>query len=321
MDNSLRWRFGPTRPSWVRPIEQSHGASFNTSVEDTSSERCQKNRQQSQADLVFQVVNCLIRRVEVPEALLKWSRLAREHETNEEKISESELSEIVAKYCNLQAAIESFQTRINPVDALGQALKIESELVEWALKWKAQDNFATITVDELSTDVLNDQWHLYSNIFVATTWNTYRSIRILIHQIIVNQLAHVTESPPMKSISQDASMHEFQLHASKRIVVGLSHEICASVPFFMGRSLLEDDIDYRYQPRNASRARLIVWPLYVAGQTEFVSDIMRLYAADQLERIANGVGIRKVKAFSQVLRAKQQVSVRMWRDFGMNMDC
>ena len=89
----------------------------------------------------------------------------------------------------------------------------------------------------------------------------------------------------------------------------------------MGRGLLEDDNDSRYQPRNTSRARLIVWPLYVAGQTDFASDIMRLWAAEQLEGIADGVGIRKVKAFSRILRAKQRVSARMWRDLGMDMDC
>jgi hypothetical protein len=66
----------------------------------------------------------------------------------------------------------------------------------------------------------------------------------------------------------------------------------------MGRGLLEDDIDSRYQLRNASRASLIVWPLYMARQTDFVSDIIRLWAVEQLERIAGGVGIRKVKAFS-----------------------
>jgi hypothetical protein len=161
VDKSLHWRFGLTQPSWLRAIEQRHGASFNTSVEDTSGERYQKYRQQSQADQVFQVVNCLIRRVEVPETLLEWSRLAREQETNEEKIFESELSDIVAKYCNLQASIESFQPKIDPVDALSQALNIESELVEWAQKWKAQDNYTTITIDKASADVLNDHWHLY----------------------------------------------------------------------------------------------------------------------------------------------------------------
>jgi hypothetical protein len=151
---------------------------------------------------MFPVVNCLIRCIELPETLLEWSRLARERETNEEKISESELSDIVAKYCNLQASIESFQTKINPVDALDQALKIESELVEWTLKWKAQDNYAIITINEASPDILNDYWHLYSNLFVATTWNTYRSTRILVHQIIVTQLGHITASPPMMSISR-----------------------------------------------------------------------------------------------------------------------
>jgi hypothetical protein len=79
---------------------------------------------------MLQAVSCLIRRVEVPETLLKWSRLAREHETNGEKVSESKLSEIVARYCNLQASIESFQTKIDPEDAFGQSIKLESELVE-----------------------------------------------------------------------------------------------------------------------------------------------------------------------------------------------
>jgi hypothetical protein len=141
------------------------------------------------------------------------------------------LSDIVSKYCNLQASTEYFQAKIGPVDALGQALKIESELVEWALKWKAQDNYITITIDEASGDVLNDHWHLYSNLFVATTWNSYSGIRILVHQINVMQLAHIIESQSIKSISQNPSIYEFQLNTSRRIVVELSHEICASVPF------------------------------------------------------------------------------------------
>jgi hypothetical protein len=47
---------------------------------------------------------------------------------------------------------------------------------------------------------------------------------------------------------------------------------------------------------------------------------MRFWSAEQLERIADGVGIRKVKVFSRILRAKQRVSARMWRDLGMDID-
>lgn len=75
------------------------------------------------------MVNSLIRRVEVPSALLKWSKLSREYELNDE-VCESELAHIMADFCGLQAAIESGDEDMY-TKFLETAFYIDSELDQW----------------------------------------------------------------------------------------------------------------------------------------------------------------------------------------------
>lgn len=82
--------------------------------------------------------------------------------------------------------------------------------------------------------------------------------------------------------------------------MNLGHEICASIPYFMANSNSEfvfsqnTSAQTQYQLRNTAHARLVIWPLFVLGKSPFVSDGMRLYAAEQLESIGSGMGIRYV---------------------------
>lgn len=76
--------------------------------------------------------------------------------------------------------------------------------------------------------------------------------------------------------------------------------------------------DSAYGPKNTARAKLVIWQLYVAGQTDCVSDIMRHWVADQLIKIGTGMAIKKSVALGHLLKIKQRAPVKRWREIGVD---
>lgn len=247
--------------------------------------------------------------------MLKWSRLARQYETKDE-IAESELADLFAQFCDLQASIASNSDYTNPAKVVAHASSIEAELVGWASTWQAEEPYASIIARELSPDVFSDHWHLYNDIFVADLWNNYRSIRINVNEIIAKHLILLNSYQQAASILHYLPAYNDQLECSKRTVLELSRQICAAVPFYMGRNLDTNNTIRQspYNIKNAASAKLILWPLYVAGQSDFISDVMRGWIADQLEKIGESMGLGRAKALSTLVRSKQRAHGKRWRD-------
>jgi hypothetical protein len=188
-----------------------------------------------------------------------------------------------------------------------------------AIRWQPQHLFTTIFVEEPCLDVFADYWHLYSDVTVASLWNTYRALRILVNQIIIEQLARIDRSS-IDSVFMDKHVYQSQVNKSKQTVVKFSHEICATIPFFMHHNHYKDQAgwDSAYNSKHTARAKLVIWQLYVAGQMECVSDIMRLWVAEQLIKIGNGMVIKKPIALGHMLRMKQRAPVKRWREIGVD---
>jgi hypothetical protein len=267
------------------------------------------------------VVNCLVRRVDVPQTILKWSRLAREYEDSHE-VSESELADIVAKFCNLQAAIDSPGYDMDPLVFVSSALSIDAELEEWYRRWETSSLYATIIVRENIPDVFEDDWHLYPNIMVALIWNHYRCIRILVNQIIITQIAAMTTKLDADLTYEYSPVYNDQIDLSRRTIVQLCHKVCASVPYYLSHYPGEPGERWNspddYASYNA-RAKLVLWPLYVVGQTEYVSDIMRTWVIERLEQLSREMGTHKLKAkgLATLLRNRQRALGQAWRQLGM----
>jgi hypothetical protein len=231
----------------------------------------------------------------------------REYETGDD-ISESELAEIIASFCSLQVALNDGQYSHAPAELVAWAISLDTQLLEWVAKHRVQNLYSTVIISEASPDIFTDHWHRYRNIHVASIWNHYRSIRILVNQVIVSLLSHNTSGLFSTSYSN-------QTEASKRVVVQLSHDICASVQFFLMHAQENNSIDWRssYQPRSTAVGKLLLWPLYVAGQNDFVSDIMRMWIVGRLEKFAAVIGIQKAGILGRMLKSKQYTP-KVWRE-------
>jgi hypothetical protein len=265
------------------------------------------------------MVNCLVRRVAVPEVVLKWTKFAREYESIEQ-IMASEFAEIYANFCSLHASINAGR---DPPTVVSAALNIDSELARWEAKYVEEDLYATILVEERTPEVLSDHWHHYRDFETATEWNHWRSLRILVNEIILTHLSSLRDQlSPLDSAFPFPSPYDGQIEASKRLIHQLSHKICASAPYFLG----SDHGSYSkgwgssYGIQSAAKGKRLLWPLYVAGQTDFVSDVMRRWICGRLEMMADEMGVQKSRFLAKLLRTKERTpewkskSKKVWRE-------
>jgi hypothetical protein len=258
--------------------------------------------------------------VEVPETILKWSRQARQYE-NDQRVSESELGEIMAHFCHLQALLRASEEHSDPSKFASLALSVDSELAEWSSRWQMVGLYATITVEESTADVFSNYWHLYPGFIIATTWNHSRCLRIMLNQIIIDQLLRMTTNLDADLVYQYSTIYHEQIETCKRIIVELSQKICASVPYYLGDHPVDESNPGKSSDERASeeaRVKQILWPLYIAGQNEYVPEIMRTWIIDRIEILSEGLGTHRMegKALAVLLKSRQLCRGEAWRDLG-----
>ncbi len=99
----------------------------------------------------------------MPESIIRWSELAQEFEDSYELLAENELAVACARFCNLQASIESQGKGTNLEEILECALGLDARLVRWVEKWSVINPFEKLPATVGSPYVFSDHYHLYSN--------------------------------------------------------------------------------------------------------------------------------------------------------------
>jgi hypothetical protein len=214
--------------------------------------------------------------------------------------------------------MSSFSDYSDPERIITTACAIDQELDSWSKTCPIQFIYQTVTLKERNEEVFSDHYHVYLSVWVATVWNHYRSIRLLINELILDQLCNLYLNNPEASLLwNDPVFFENQVLASNTTLLQLCHDICASVPYYLG---FDPDADKR-MPRPIPKAvigNLLLWPLYSAAVTGLVSDIMRDWVARQLQWISDVIGIRQAGPLALTLMRKQDILV--WRNEGEDDD-
>lgn len=200
--------------------------------------------------------------------------------------------------------MSQFHDYSDPERIISTALALDAEYEIWARTCPLQYIYQTITLKEKTDDVFSDHYHVYSSIWIAAIWNNYRSARILVNELILDQLNHLYQNNPESSILWDDNcFYENQILTSNSTLLQLCHDICASVPYFLG-----------YNPDNGGRAdqlpksvngNLLLWPLYTAGVTGMVSDMMRCWVSGRLQWITDVMGIRQAAPLAYCMARRQ----------------
>ncbi|KAH7327287.1 hypothetical protein BKA65DRAFT_528232 [Rhexocercosporidium sp. MPI-PUGE-AT-0058] len=247
------------------------------------------------------ITNCIQRHAKIPQIISEWSQ-DLDCETAEQAAATT-LSNLAIRYCNLRASMSSFRDYSDPERVISTACTLDNEYDMWARTCPLQYIYQTVTLNERSDDVFSDHYHVYSSIWIAAIWNNYRSARILVNELILDQLGYLSQvNPESNLLWEDHCFYENQILTSNSTLLQLCYDICASVPYFLGYN--PESRGFTDQAPKSVNGNLLIWPLYTAGVTGMVSDVMRCWVAGRLQWITDVMGIRQAAplAYSMVRR-------------------
>src|SRR4051812_14173924 len=125
--------------------------------------------------------------------------------------------------------MNSFNDYSNAEFIINELCTLDLKYSDWVSRCPTHFLYSTKTLGERCDDVFSDHYHLYSSIWTGTVWNHYRCVRILVNEVIVDQIRYLLEEP-----TEYSWLYENQMQASHAMLLQLSHDICSSVPYFMG---------------------------------------------------------------------------------------
>lgn len=252
------------------------------------------------------ITNCIQAHKPVPSIYSEWSQELLEYESLEQTAATS-LADLAIKYCNLRASMSSFRDYSESDRIISTACAIEKGYADWGKTCPIQFIYQTVNLKERNEEVFSDNFHVYSNISIATYWNHYRCVRILLNELILDQLGNLYRNNPESTLLwTESSFEENQMLISNTTLLQLCQDICASVPYILG---FDPDRDPKL-PREIPKAihgNLLIWPLYTAGVTDMVSDLMRKWVAERLQWISDVMGVHQAGPLASTLMARQDI--------------
>ncbi|OQD83392.1 hypothetical protein PENANT_c017G00707 [Penicillium antarcticum] len=142
----------------------------------------------------------------------------------------SAAAEIVNLRLVWEGIIDKPAKRAEITSLLTKAIKIDTNLAAWAhlvpQHWTPVAA-SIIPQSVRNAGIYNDRVDCYTDMWIASTWNTYRDCRILVQSIILSCLRMAPSNDPqgLRTMMATTTAHR------------LADEICACLPFFLGSQL------------------------------------------------------------------------------------
>jgi hypothetical protein len=252
------------------------------------------------------MTTCLVRRVKAPPEILGWTMQAMQYESIDQAAT-SVLSFSVAKFSELRSKLADPQYTYDPYSVVNDALEIEQQLQEWTLNVPSSFFWTSVPIPAPDEEVFADYYDLYHDVFTAGTLNSIRGIRIMLHEILIEHIVKLCSSPEYITPNCKIRSYRAQICTSKIMIDTLTHEICASVPFYFNYHRRDlENFGVRPQPK-AVAGYLLMWPLYTAAVAGRVSAQMRRWIAERLKDIGDVMGMKHAYALSLVVGIKREV--------------
>lgn len=220
---------------------------------------------------------------------------------------------------SLDSDLAGLTTVARPADVarlrriLARAQTLDDVLILWADQRPTDDRYRILTVEssgraEAGDRIFDSTVHLYPSIGHAGLWGYYRTVRLIVNDIMLKILSVFGMSPGLLTISL--------LQATSSRVLLLANDLCRGIPYMLG--LIEprlepgqDVIAVVKVPASlkpavrASTAYFLCWPLNEAIMMSRIPDRHRHYIRDRLldisEIVDDGVMAKVALVFSPML--------------------
>ncbi|KAJ5131358.1 uncharacterized protein N7515_007397 [Penicillium bovifimosum] len=252
-----------------------------------------------------QIISCLQRDARVPQSLLDCTQFAMFLRPAE--AHGSRLVMIIGKLSNLRADIRT-NVFNNEREIISAASAIEADLIAWLASLPPEFNYETSVKSPFDfafrqrfrgIDTYDDQYHVYSNLWVCNSWNQYRSARIIVSEIILSHVRRISDSTSLSSLSTEFRLQCRTLRSTMR---RLAVDICRGVPFYFNahQAVKEPSLP---PPESYIGGLVLLWPLFVAGIVENPRHGLRRWVVKCLEMIGNTMGIDQALAVADMVAA------------------
>lgn len=193
--------------------------------------------------------------------LAQLTENAKQYRNPEDQIQD-QLGLLVIRLSNFCASLKNKSIK-EPGEVLRTALTIDAELMSLFISVPHPWNYKTVKVpmfdgEPLTKAVWGDSYHVYNNLAASSTWNNYRSARILIHELIIDTVKELESSGHDENGRQQRSHLAIQ---SRQIAHQLVEDICASVPFHFGAGIEDNDEFETSSPAFGDESDVSTWDL------------------------------------------------------------
>lgn len=250
-----------------------------------------------------QVSTCHQLQMPLPYTLKTWSRWT-ENPRKKDEASLNRFSELNEDLAAIRAEIKRNAIR-SPAVVTAMLRPIDHKLEDWKSELPDSWNFRSYrslvpgTNSEAGGQMF--QYDEYPDFWVASTWNNYRTVRILIHESIMTT-----------TMKYGTDEEQTGLKHSAKILAEMTNGICSSVPYIMG-----DRCSRRYSRGSLEAARpdlrrakpggfTLLWPLFLAGSLSTTPKEQRGWIARVLRELGLRMGIQL--AISMAIKLEQTTS-------------
>lgn len=252
-----------------------------------------------------QTISCLQRDARVPESLLECTRLAMFLQPAE--AHGNRLVMIIGKLSNLRADICA-NMYSDDREIVSAASAIEADLIAWLAALPPEFSYTTHITTPFDSafqkrfrgiSPYDNQYHVYPSTWACSSWNHYRSARIIVSEIILTRIRKISDSSSMASLSEEFRL---QCRPLRSTIRRLAVEICRSVPFHFNAHHVERESNLP-PPESYLGGLVLLWHLFVAGVVEDSGHGLHSWVIKCLEMIGNTMGIDQALAVADIVAA------------------
>lgn len=284
---------GTSNPSLVAWIEHINGAAALIKLRGREQFKTAAGRRLFQQVTSNLMVSCIIRTKPMPAHMIEL-RKAAAHILDTSHPAWV-LSSIVVDFTLFHAAIETSSLPGSPAEIMQQALELDQRFIDLFEHPPDAWAYDTVYTDDDPHLIWKGSYHIYKDTFAAQLWNAMRTCRIMLHEIIFNQL-RLSASAPTPLLSQSASVA--QSNASVQISLEMQADILASISYDKtepaGRGSEE-------KPPMQSMGSFIRWPLYLVAVMDLSTDEIREWVVRRLQLIAEIEGVQQANIMASHL--------------------
>jgi hypothetical protein len=212
------------------------------------------------------------------------------------------VSSIIIDFTIFQAAVHD-RRLVGPRAIVEAALAIDQHFLAACSDVAPDWQYQVMHTDEAPHLVWNKTYYAYHNAWAAQLWNGMRTCRVLLHEIICDQLLSSASAITPIFTEAEAAVQE---QSSASIMQETARDILCSIPHHVPVSQSADESSLL----TGFRSSLILWPLYLVGAMDTSSEEVRDWAVARLRVVEAETGIRHAGLMAGYLNRRQEVYSR-----------